>query len=254
MDHKYGISSGMVFHHQKKRTCFYLQGKKTPSDGKELKEECVLKVFDSFENLKVIETGAGAGLNAAVMAKRGAKLTLIDYSKGALKRSRGFFENNQLSAEFLHQDALSLPEDSLGKYDVSMSFGVAERSKGTDRININKVHFDVLRKGGLAFISVPNKANPLYRVYKYLANKIGTWQYGEEYRYYRSELRKICSEIGITEYSIFGGTLFWAATPLKIIRYLFKLKHNLDTSRIKKEKGTFLDQYLSRDLELCAKK
>lgn len=217
-------------------------------------EKRVLKEFGSFENLKVIEIGAGAGVNAAIIAKRGAKLTLIDYSKGALKRSREFFENNQLSAEFLHQDVLSLPEDLLGKYDVSMSFGVAEHFKGTDRININKVHFDVLRKGGLAFISVPNKAHPLYRVLKYLSIKMGTWKYGEEYPYYRSEFRKICNEIGITEYSFFGGTLFWGATPAKIIRKLFKLKYCLDTGRIKKQKGTFLDQYLSQALVLCVKK
>jgi 2-polyprenyl-3-methyl-5-hydroxy-6-metoxy-1,4-benzoquinol methylase len=220
-------------------------------------ERIVLKEFGSFNNLKVIEIGAGVGTNAALAAKRGAKVTILDYSETALKRAREFFERNGLSAEFVKQDALSLPADLLGKYDISMSFGLTEHFEGTERININKAHFDILRKGGLAFISVPNKYNLPYRVFKFVAERTGRWNVGEEYPYSRKELRNICQQIGITEYSFLGDSLFWSfnfINPFNVIRKMGKLKNNLNISRIRKEKGTFLDQYLSYALVLYGKK
>jgi hypothetical protein len=80
-----------------------------------------------------------------------------------------------------------------------MSFGLAEHFRGTKRIKINKAHFDVLRKGGIAFISVPNKHNPPYRISKFVAEHTGRCTVGEEYPYSRKELRNICEQIGITK-------------------------------------------------------
>lgn len=220
-------------------------------------ERIVLKEFNSFDNLKVIEIGAGSGTNAALMAKRGAKVTVLDYSEGALKRARGFFKKNGLSAEFIQQDALSLSVDLKGVYDISMSFGLTEHFEGQERVKINKAHFDVLKEGGIAFISVPNKFNPPYRIFKFIAERISVWKVGEEYPYSRKEFKDMCEQIGVKEFAFFGDSLIWSfnfVSPFKVIRKAFKLKKNLDVSHIKKEKGTFLDQYLSYALILCGKK
>lgn len=220
-------------------------------------EEIVYKNFGSFNGLKVIEIGAGAGTNAALMAKRGAKVTVLDYSDNALKVGQNFFSRNGLSAEFIKQDALLLPEEFLDKYDVSMSFGLTEHFTGENRLIINKVHFDVLKKGGMAFISVPNKCNLPYRIFKFVAEHVGIWHVGEEYPYSRKEFKKICRHIGILEYSFFGDSFlhsFSFISPIKAIRKIFKLKKNLNISGIKREKGTFLDQYLGYALVLCGKK
>src|SRR5258708_24368079 len=72
-------------------------------------ERAVLKTFGTFDNLEVIEIGAGSGTYAALMAKRGAHVTILDYSEGALERGRVFFERHNLTAEFTKQDALALP-------------------------------------------------------------------------------------------------------------------------------------------------
>ena len=220
-------------------------------------ERIVSQEFGSFDNLKVIEIGAGAGTNAALMAKRGAKVTILDYSEGALKRARHFFERNALSAEFIEQDALSLSTDLHDKYDISMSFGLTEHFRGSERLKINKAHFDVLRKGGITFVSVPNKYNLPYRIFKFAAEHTGRWVIGEEYPYSRKELRNICQQIGITEYSFFGDSLFGSfgfINPFGMMRKMSKLKKNLTICHVKKEKGTFLDQYLSYALVVCGKK
>lgn len=64
-------------------------------------EKTILQKFGSFKNLRVIEVGAGAGTNAALFAKQGAKVTILDYSEGALARSREFFNRLDLKAEFV---------------------------------------------------------------------------------------------------------------------------------------------------------
>jgi 2-polyprenyl-3-methyl-5-hydroxy-6-metoxy-1,4-benzoquinol methylase len=221
-------------------------------------EEIALKEFGSFNNLKVIEVGAGAGINAALMAKRGAKVTILDYSETALNRAREFFTRNGLSAEFIKQDALSLSADFIGKYDIAMSFGLTEHFAGSKRVNINKAHFDLLRKGGIAFISVPYRYSPPFRIYKFAARSIGIWGVGEDYPYSKKELRNICRQIGITEYSFFFAdslcTAFDMINPFKLIRRSLKLKKIFDVSRLKKEKSTFLDRYLSPSLVLYGKK
>lgn len=227
-------------------------------------EKIILEEFSSFKNLKVIEIGAGIGTNAALMAKRRAKVTILDYSEGALRRAREFFKRNKLSAnKFINQDALSLPPELFGKYDISMSFGLAEHFRGAKRIKINKAHFDVLKKGGITFIAVPNKYNPFYRIFKFVTERIGLWEAGEEYPYSRKEFRNICQQIGITDYSFFGESIFSSfkfINPFRITRKLLKrylnirLKRDLDIGHIKKEKGTFLDEYLSYSLILYGKK
>lgn len=234
-------------------------------------EKIVLKKFGSFENLEVIEIGAGSGTNAALMAKRGAQITILDYSEKALVRARELFERNNLSAEFIKQNALSLPSDLLNKYDISMSFGLAEHFRGDERIKINKAHFDILKKGGITFISVPNKYNFPYRIFKFIAECTDRWEVGEEYPYSRKEFRDICKQIGITKYSFSGDSLFSSFSfikqiktillnditrkVLKMVRGGWRVQRYIDRHKSrfnrnssifnKKEKGTFLDQYLS---------
>ena len=209
-------------------------------------ESAVLEKCRSFKNLKVIEIGAGAGTNAALMAKRGAEVTVLDYSEKALERSQTFFERHKIEATFLLQDALNPDSSLLNKYDVSMSFGLAEHFREADRINIIKAHFNLLKEGGFAFISVPNKFNLPYRIYKLVAGIIGKWIVGEEYPFSRKELAKICEDMGIKKYRFFGDQFYSSfnlINPVRLVRKLMKIKTNYDLDLIKKEKGSPFDDF-----------
>lgn len=228
-------------------------------------EQIILSSFKTFENLKVIEIGAGSGTIASLMAKRGAKVTILDYSDFSLKRSKEFFSRNNLSFEFIKQDALNLSSVSelTGKFDISMSFGLAEHFIGTDRLKIIQSHFDLLNENGITFISVPNKLNPPYRLYKFVMETFGKWLV-EEYPFSRRELRNYCKELGVTNYFFFGDSIFWSLNwiywltyrinPIVILNKITKKKRTFDISSIKKEKGTIFDQYISYALVLCARK
>jgi 2-polyprenyl-3-methyl-5-hydroxy-6-metoxy-1,4-benzoquinol methylase len=226
----------------------------------------VEKIFGSFSGLKVIEIGAGAGTYAALMARQGAEVTILDYSVKALDKAKIFFERNQVKANFILQDALNLPSGLLGKYDVSMSFGLTEHFLGEQRLSINLAHFNVLRPGGITFISVPNKYSPPYRIYKFVAQLTGKWLVGEEYPYSRRELFAICRKLKIEEGQVFGeslrqsGYFMGLLNPWRLIsKFLLKRKITdslapSDPFPLKPERPTFLDDYLSYALVLYARK
>jgi 2-polyprenyl-3-methyl-5-hydroxy-6-metoxy-1,4-benzoquinol methylase len=219
-------------------------------------EKVTFKEFGSFEGLKAIEIGAGAGTNSALIASRGADVTVLDYSEGALKRAKTFFQHNKVNATFIRRDALAQNEDLFGKFDIAMSFGLTEHFKGENRERINRIHFDLLREGGIAFISVPNRYNFPYRINKFILEVSGLWKVGEEYPYSRKELQDFCLRIGVGEYSFFGDSFiesFRFIDPLKAIRRLLNLQSKTKLS-LKKQMGTSLDEYLSYALVLCGKK
>ena len=218
-------------------------------------EKIISTRFGDFNGLRVIEIGAGAGTNAALLAKKRAKITILDYSQNALSRSKELFSRNNLQAEFICEDVLALPGDLHGKFDIAMSFGLAEHFKGEERVLINKSHFDLLKKSGVAIISVPNSANIPYLIHKLMAEALGWWTVGEEFPYTRKEFRHICQKINIKNYTFLGDS-FWASfeliNPAKLIRKLFKIKPNFNYQKIRLEEGTLIDEYLSYALVLCA--
>jgi SAM-dependent methyltransferase len=223
-------------------------------------EHAVKASLGSFEDRRVIELGAGSGTYAALMAKRGAHVTVLDYSEGAIQRGREFFLRNNLPAEFIKQDALALPSEMLGVFDISMSFGLVEHFLGTDRLRITQTHFDVLRPGGLTFISVPNKYCPPYRVFKFVAQRTGKWIFGEEYPASYGELLSLARRCGAARSSILGGSFlasFDFVNPFKalaVVRRFLRLKDNFDVGKLRRERGTFLDSRFAYALVLAATK
>lgn len=216
-------------------------------------EQIVRTHLGGIEGRRVIEIGAGAGTNAALMAKRGAQVTLLDYSERALVRARDFFANNDLRCELVQANALALLPQLCAQFDIAMSFGLAEHFTGTDRVQIFQSHLDALKPGGIAFVSVPNAFCPPYRLFKWVAQTSGRWKLGEEHPFSRGELEKICAQLGVTRYSIFGDSFpasFGLINPVHYWR-----KHNprpkaYDRSRIRRQQGTPLDAYLGYALVL----
>ena len=217
----------------------------------------IVRHFGGVDGLMVIEVGAGAGTNAALLAALGADVTVLDYSPQALERSRVFFERAGVQATRIRADALNLPGELLGRYDVSLSFGLAEHFTGQPRTGIIQSHLDLVRPGGLTFVSVPNRANLPYRLSKLVAERTGYWKVGEEYPFSRGELEGICDALGVEEYSFFGDSVWHSLSfvdPIAITRSLRGVKTDLTRARIRTERGTLLDERLAYALVLCAVK
>ncbi|MBM3888136.1 MAG: class I SAM-dependent methyltransferase [Verrucomicrobia bacterium] len=213
--------------------------------------------FGSLAGLKVIEIGAGAGTNAALMARRGAQVTVLDYSPNALKRSAAFFANNGVTATLRECDALQLPADLRGAYDIAMSFGLAEHFTGERRRKIVEAHFELVRPGGLVFVAVPNKWCLPYQLVKCLAQRTRYWKVGEEYPFSRAELADIARQLGAKDIRFFADS-FWASfdfvNPMKIARIVLGMKKPARVSRLRHQRGTCWDAYLSYSIVLQATK
>lgn len=219
-------------------------------------EKIVTDEFGDFSALRVIEIGAGMGTNSALMAKRGADVTILDYSDNALKKAQDFFHSNNLHATFIKADALDLPPHLLGNYDISMSFGLAEHFTGQRRLKIIANHRELLASWGLSFISVPNSYNIPYRIFKFVAEKTGRWNVGEEYPFSRNELHKICKKLDIKKYFFTADSFFYSISFINPFTYIYpkQKKQNKGDNEFKLEKGTPFDEYIAYAIVLCIKK
>lgn len=187
------------------------------------------ETFGDVAGLRCIELGAGRGDASALLARRGARVTLLDYCETALELARRRFRRLGLEAEFVladlsgdlgratsvrecphegtkgstgsgigdreskpnPQSAIRNPQSpALGVFDLSISYGVVEHFKGAGRTRAVAAHRRVLGDHGLAVISVPHAACPTYRLWKTCLELRGWWPYGMEIPYSRRELTR----------------------------------------------------------------
>ncbi len=218
-------------------------------------EQTVLKEFGSFKGLNVLEIGSGGGTRGLLFALRGSNVTVLDYSKKALIRAKEFYKRQGITVKTIHADALHLPKNLHNKFDVSLSFGLIEHFENKTRTKMMQAHKDVLKKNGMTFISVPNKWNPPYRIYKAVFEAIGKWQFGLEIPYSRKELLERAKACELHNTRVIGGSFissFDYINPLKYIKYALGIKKNI--KHIKREIPSCLDDTLSYGIILIGKK
>ena len=214
--------------------------------------QIILEKYGSFLGLNCIEIGAGSGHYSMLFAREGANATLLDYSKEALEFCRNVFKNQRFTnnqVEFVLMDALKLDNSFFGKFDVSMSFGVAEHFMGNDRIIIVKNHLKVLKNSGVAFVSVPNKGCILLRIYQFLMKFVKRNDI-EAYPFTRGEFVKIGSGCNVRQFSFIGSSIWETYNPMSFYRRKKGIVRPI--SKLKKEKRTFLDQYAGREITFVA--
>jgi SAM-dependent methyltransferase len=159
-------------------------------------ERLVAERFGGFDGLRAIELGAGRGLNGLLFARRGAHVTLLDNLPRALDQARELFDANGVTFEPAAEDLFALPDRLLGAFDVSMSYGLCEHFLGERRQAVVAAHLEVLRPGGLALIGVPNRHGAVYRVWKALLERRGSWPFGTEEPYTAAELSSLARRAG----------------------------------------------------------
>ena len=175
-------------------------------------ERLVRERFGGFGDLDVVELGAGRGLNALLYARRGARVTLVDLSTFVLEQAGQLFERAGAAApELVEGDVFDLPELVRDRFDVSMSFGLAEHFLGERRKQVVAAHVQAARPGGLALLGVPNRYAPAYRLWKAALEARGTWPLGTEEPFSARELTALARAAGgeplAPEYGSFVGSL-----------------------------------------------
>ncbi len=98
------------------------------------------------------------------------------------------------------------------------SEGVVEHFRGEFRQEIVDAHSNAVKRGGKVLIIAPNMKCPPYRIGKFLAEKTGTWIYGNEYPYSKRELGFRMEKSGLAIEIIQGAEAAfspgWILSPL----------------------------------------
>ncbi len=177
-------------------------------------------MFNSVGGLKTVELGSGRGDLSVLLAERGARVTLLDASDMVLAQAGRRFNRLGLTATCEHADLLGKLDAWRGRFDLALSSGVIEHFKGHDRTRAVRAHYDVVRPGGLAMISVPNAWCIPYRVWKLYLELRGWWPYGMEIPYPRRELIHRARKVGFahTEIQCLG---FWQSISSHWARSIF---------------------------------
>lgn len=178
----------------------------------------LLTRLGSLQGRRFVELGAGAGTTAIAFARRGGEITLVDNSAPALTAGERATAAAQVKADVVDADLFEPPAEHAERYDVAMSFGVAEHFVGDERTRILAAHLRWLRPGGVAVVSVPNSLCPTYRIWKWWLERTGRWQFGFEDPFRPGELRRLVEDVGGEDVQLVGssavGDLLRFATPM----------------------------------------
>jgi len=167
------------------------------------------QLMGNLREKKILELGGGMGINAVILARAGARVTVIDISEKRVRWMRQLAELIQLKdrIEVLQMSAeqLSFPEHS---FDIVYSNAVLIH---VDKEQVAKQVFRVLKPGGLAIFVEPLKYHPLVNLYRYtFAPRI--WREIAEYFSFRdlAELAKHFSSYTHREFYLFSFlSFFW---------------------------------------------
>ncbi|MHC5108679.1 MAG: class I SAM-dependent methyltransferase [Planctomycetota bacterium] len=182
--------------------------------------------FGSLEGVRAIELGSGRGDLSALLASRGARVTLLDASDMALEQARRRFDRLGLSATMVRGDFFALGELA-GRFDVSLSSGVIEHFRGGERTRSIGAHHDALDDGGMTVISVPHAWCPTYRIWKAYLELRGWWPYGMEIPYSAREIRKRTLAAGFSTCET-AGMGFWPSVADHGVKTLVGRRPNWD--------------------------
>lgn len=161
--------------------------------------ERLQSTFGSIKGLTTIELGSGRGDLSALLAQRGADVTLLDANEHAHEQAKKRFDRLGIHASYVVADMTSSLDAYQKKFDVALSSGVIEHFQDYDRTRVIRSHYDVLRSGGLSIISVPHAWCVSYRLWKWYLHQRGCWPYGMELPYSKREIISRSKQAGLEQ-------------------------------------------------------
>lgn len=177
------------------------------------------KIYESFNNKKYLEIGCGPFFIGQELSKRGSFIVGIDYSMNALRLAKFYLVEEGIKNYLLICGDITRMPFKDNSFDLIYGGGVIEHFK--DTVGVVKENRRVLKKGGVAFNTVPklNLGSLTYRqvwgnipnapVLREIAEFIHVkilkgrrMYYGYEYSFTDSHLMKIFIKAGFAKSKI----------------------------------------------------
>lgn len=146
---------------------------------------------------RVLEAGAGSGLDSLICAKRyGAVSYLLDFSESSKNLVRDLASMLGVKYEFVLGGCLSLPFRN-HSFAIVWNNGVNEHFAGNDRQQVFREMARVCQPKGYVLVAVPNAWNPSYRIKKKILDLKNAWPFGFEKPFSPRELKRAMQESGL---------------------------------------------------------
>ena len=151
----------------------------------------------------ICDIGSGTGITSAYLASLGAQLTLVDISQKALNFQKKYFRTNKLAAKYIRRDAFKLqfPNNS---FDVVWNGGVIEHFKDTEKIEMMKIMWKLVKPGGILVIAAPNAYDLPFMAAKQILLWRKKWGFGYEDDLTAGRMKNLAQKARVTNYSIYA--------------------------------------------------
>ena len=173
-------------------------------------------IFSLFpvKGKKILEIGAGRGVDSIVLAKNGADVSVLDYSDSAVEIIKKRAAEEKADLKIYKADANKLPFED-GTFDLIFHQGFIEHFN--DPGPLIEEQKRVLKSGGYLMVDVPQKYN-YYTLVKHFKMFLGKWHYGWETEYTIDGLRRFLQKKDFETVKEYGYGYY--PDFLKKIRYL----------------------------------
>lgn len=187
-------------------------------------ENILVRLRPSWTSSSILEAGCGSGQISLRLARRGAKVNLLDLSREALRLAHRLREGTE--ATLVRGDLLSLPF-ARESFDLTWNAGVLEHLTADNQDRAISEMARVTRRGGYIVSFNPNRASVPYRIGKRFQERNGTWRYG-----YEEPIRSLASfftrhtVVLLREYDIGIGRSFsfLPGIPRRVVRTLDRVE------------------------------
>ncbi len=145
--------------------------------------QVILSVLESeicdFRDKKILETGSGTGRISLRLAKRGAKIYLMDKEPEAIAFSRKIFNEEKIPASLNLASILDMPYAS-DTFDIVWNAGVIEHFTGDVQKSSVREMLRVCKKGGLVVTLNPYAKSFLHSIGKSIIERITDYPFTDE--------------------------------------------------------------------------
>src|SRR3989344_2815841 len=146
-----------------------------------------LLMTTSVKGKKILEVGAGMGGDSIYLAKKGASVTVLDFTKKALQLIRKNATREKVNIGTIQADARRMPfKDNM--FDIIFHQGLLEHFKNPKELLEEQKR--VLKPGGHLLVDVPQRYTT-YTIKKHILMWMGKWFAGWEREFSIHELEHL---------------------------------------------------------------
>ena len=151
---------------------------------------------DPLRGAEVLDAGSGTGLGSLPLAKRGARVTLLDASLEALAIARTYYASAGQNADFVEGSVFRLPFPD-GRFDLVWNTGLIEHFARDERRRALREMLRVVKPQGVVITINPNARCRLYTFAKSWAERHGSWDVGREF-----PIETLAYDVDLDRYSL----------------------------------------------------